>query len=198
MANMAVRHWIRVGMKLGWQAQNRWKGTWPVLHNHNIMSSDGQDHPLKIYWTCLMCFVQSLLNLLVLGQATVMTSTCIPICGLTEAYNIDPSIQTSSHWDLEAPQTKATLYILGCNLYIMHDHLDLTIDLDSHLWTWQPTLALPCISLTYRQCQVPVHQPDSWQLIMAAHHSQLILTHMNSRSDTKVRHQSPSSGLLCL
>ena len=41
-----------------------------------------------------------------MGQATIMTSTQAPLCGLAEAYDIDPAIQMSFHQDLEATQMK--------------------------------------------------------------------------------------------
>src|SRR5882724_5929797 len=50
------------------------------------------------------------------------------------------------------------------HLQVMHNHLDITTDLGNHPFTWWPTLVLTSVSHMDRQCQVPLHWPDSWQL----------------------------------
>jgi len=141
----------------------------------SIMSLDGWVHPQKIYQMCLMCSYSHYLIYWLMGQASIMTSTWTPLCWLAKAYDIVPSIQTSSHWDLEASPTKDYLHILRCTLWIMHNYLDLMTDLSSHPCTQWPTSVIPCVSLMNRQCQIPVHWSESWELIPEAHHSQLVL-----------------------
>jgi len=53
----------------------------------------------------------------------------------------------------------------------MHDHLDVTADLSSHPHTWWPTSVLTPVPLTDKQCQVPLYQPDSWQLTTCSSYS---------------------------
>jgi len=89
---------------------------------------------------------------------------------LSEAYDREPLLQTSSHQYIEATQTKNHLmHPWKHPADHMFHHPDLTEDPSSHLCTQQLTLVLTHISLTDRQCQVPFHQLDSQEL--ASHSS---------------------------
>src|SRR5882724_8820207 len=56
-------------------------------------------------------------------------------------------------------------------LQVMHNHPDFMTDLGSCLCTRQPTSLFVCISLMDRQCPVPQHRLDLWQLTISSSHS---------------------------
>ena len=72
------------------------------LHHKDHL--EGQVHPQKIYWVCLMCSCNSIYWLM--GQATITKPTWASMCWLTKAFGQEPSLWTSSHRDLKAAPTK--------------------------------------------------------------------------------------------
>src|SRR5882724_4938643 len=113
---------------------------------HHVLRWIGS--PLEVHPSISNMSTQSLVRLL-----TYRMSHCHDIhLGTSQAYQPNP---TADHHQMHP-------------LWVMYHHPDFMTDLSSCLCTQQPTSVFICISVMDRQCPVPWHWLDLWQLTISS------------------------------